>query len=398
MVNSYPKLQGVNTFAVKNVSEALYVVKQALEEEGVEVDTRNGKALEFPVPCAITYNNPLERVLFYPERDANPIFHFMESLWMLAGRNDVKWIQNYNKRMNEYSDDGEILQGAYGYRWRYHFNDVYQNYDKEELERNKYHKTGKWGHLFTSPFFPDKWCPNDQIGSVIWRLKEYPNDRRAVLTMWDPKTDLTRGNHSKDLPCNTHIYFSLRDNKLNMTVCNRSNDMIWGALGANAVHMSYLLEYIAWKVHAEVGTYTQFTNNLHAYVDTLQKLDGMQPDYDAYAVRSMKPMPMVSDNVNERNEFDSDLDKFIRYASWNTVNRPDLFDDLHMTYDPDMNNSYRCEFFRRLAYPMQQTWLWWKRKEYQVAWDWSEKIKPDDWCVAVQEWLMRRGVKNEGRN
>ena len=34
--------------------------------------------------------------------------HFMKR-WMLAGRNDVKWIQNYNKRMNEYSDDGEIL-------------------------------------------------------------------------------------------------------------------------------------------------------------------------------------------------------------------------------------------------------------------------------------------------
>ena len=39
--------------------------------------------------------------------------------------------------MNEYSDDGEILQGAYGYRWRYHFNDVYQNYDKYKLKAKK---------------------------------------------------------------------------------------------------------------------------------------------------------------------------------------------------------------------------------------------------------------------
>ena len=387
-------MQGVNTFAVRNVSEALYVVKQALEEEGVYVDTRNGKALEFPEPCAITYNEPLERVLFYPERDANPIFHFMESLWMLAGRNDVDWIQKYNKRMSEYSDDGKILQGAYGHRWRYHFNDVYKNYPDEKLEQAKYNKTGKWAHLFSTPFFPDMWMPNDQIGHIIHRLRTYPNDRRCVLTMWDPKTDLTRGNNSKDLPCNTHIYFSIRNNKLNMTVCNRSNDMIWGALGANAVHMSYLLEYIAWKVDVEVGTYTQFTNNLHAYVDTLDKLKGMSPDYDAYSVRSMKPLPMVSTNANERNDFDKELAYFVDYSNYGIVNQPDLYEP----WDPEVQSSYRCDFFRRLAYPMQQTWLWWKRKDHKTAWEWSEKIQPDDWCVAVQEWLMRRGVKDEGRN
>ena len=73
-------MRGVHTFTVTNVSEALYVVKQALEADGVEVETRNGKAIEFREPCAIVYNSPRERVLFYPERDANPIFHFMESL------------------------------------------------------------------------------------------------------------------------------------------------------------------------------------------------------------------------------------------------------------------------------------------------------------------------------
>ena len=86
-------MRGVHTFTVTNVSEALFVVKQALEADGVEVETRNGKAIEFREPCAIVYNNPRERVLFYPERDANPIFHFMESMWMLAGRNDLEWIQ-----------------------------------------------------------------------------------------------------------------------------------------------------------------------------------------------------------------------------------------------------------------------------------------------------------------
>ena len=33
--------------------------------------------------------------------------------------------------------------------------------------------------------------------------------------------------------------------KLCMTVCNRSNDMLWGAYGANVVHMSMLQEFVA---------------------------------------------------------------------------------------------------------------------------------------------------------
>ena len=43
-------LKGVRTFSVKNVSEAFYLCKQAIEEEGVEVETRNGPALEFETP------------------------------------------------------------------------------------------------------------------------------------------------------------------------------------------------------------------------------------------------------------------------------------------------------------------------------------------------------------
>ena len=102
----------------RNVSEALYLAKQALEVNGVEVQTRNGAALEFPTPVMTTYTDSRERVLFYPQRDANPYFHFMESLWMLAGRNDVEWISQFNGRINTYSDDGEHFHGAYGFRWR----------------------------------------------------------------------------------------------------------------------------------------------------------------------------------------------------------------------------------------------------------------------------------------
>lgn len=325
-------MRGMHTFTAVNVSDALWIVKQALETSGVEVQTRNGTALEFREPCAITYNNPCERVLFYPQRDANPIFHFMESLWMLAGREDLEWIQRYNKRMGTYSDNGKTLQGAYGYRWR-----------------NYFYK--------------------DQLDIAVHRLMTYENDRRTVLAMWDPEGDLRESNECKDHPCNTHIYLSVRDNTLDMTVCNRSNDMIWGALGANAVHMSILQEYIAARIGAKVGIYTQFSNNLHAYTEVLFSLDGMTPDYDSYATRMIKHSPLVDDIIT----FDEELEWFME--------------------DAEKPRPYTNSVFSELAQPMHRMWVAWKAKEFFQATQHCAEIKPLDWHMACSEWLERRREK-----
>ena len=326
-------MRGAHSITAVNVSDALWLAKQKLEEHGKYVDTRNGKAVELREPISIVYNKPCERVLFYPERDANPIFHFMESLWMLAGRNDVEWIAKFNKRMATYSDNGTHLQGAYGFRWRKYFH-------------------------------------TDQLQTVIHRLGIYENDRRTVLTMWDAEGDLRKDNGCKDHPCNTHIYFSVRNKILDMTVSNRSNDMIWGAMGANAVHMSILQEYIAAMIGAEVGIYTQFSNNLHAYMDTLATLEDMTPDYDSYATRMIKPSPLV----DEPKLFDHELQLFVD--------------------NPMVKEKFANSLFSEVAQPMCRVWEAWKQKDIFLALDLTKEIKPDDWSIAVYEWLERR-VKSD---
>jgi thymidylate synthase len=345
----------MRAFNVRNVSEALYVVNQAIREHGVQQDTRNGPALEFPYPIAITYEMPRERVLFYPERDANPFFHLLESMWMLAGRNDVHWIERFNNRMSVYSDNGKTFHGAYGYRWRKHFFE-------------------------------------DQLEIVVHRLRRYPNDRRAVLGMWDPRDDLVRSNKNVDLPCNTHIYFRIDSlERLHMTVCNRSNDMIWGALGANAVHMSYLQEYIAAHVGCKVGTYTQFSNNFHAYLETIGKLDGMQPDYDPYLLPPTDGLYPLADLVHDTDKFDSDLQMFIEYTGQNYV---------HAATMPDQLRTTKNSFFRDVAVPMAEAYLEWKRYKlseevpYMLnAQDIVQTIQAPDWRRACHEWLNRRATK-----
>jgi len=317
----------------RGVSEALFLGQQTLFSSGKEVNTRNGLALEFPTPVVTTYTHSRERVLFYPERDANPYFHLMESLWMLAGRNDVDWISQFNGRIDTYSDDGKTFHGAYGYRWR-------------------------------------NWFGMDQLETIKFRLATYHNDRRAVLGIWDPHQDLVQTNDGRDYPCNTQIYFWERNEKLNMTVTNRSNDMIWGAYGANAVHMSVLLEYMAGMLGHAVGTYYQFSNNLHAYVNVLEKLENIQPDYEPYLTLaddglSYNPPALIDD----ADSFDEEL--------------LDWFKDESRT---EYNNSY----LSTTCSPMRSSWKCWKSKNFNDAFYHANNIEDRAWRKACVEWLQRR--------
>ena len=317
--------------SARNVSEALYLAVQALETTGVEVDTRNGKALEFPYPVTTSYSHSRERVLFYPMRDANPYFHLMESFWMLAGKNEVDWISKYNGRMSSYSDDGVTINGAYGYRWK-------------------------------------NWFGKDQLEIAIHRLLNYENDRRTVVSMWDPIKDFSKENTGKDHPCNTQIMFWVRDNTLNMTVCNRSNDMIWGAYGANAVHMSVLLEYMAARIDCAVGTYYQFSNNLHAYIDTLEKVQNIEPDYDPY-------LHLGDDG---------------HYNPKPLVDEPACFDKELQRWMNNETNTYTNSYFDQVLTPMDLSWSAWKEKNIDEAVRHAENIEDLAWRKACIEWLMRR--------
>ena len=97
---------------VRNVHDALLRGLELLEVHGITRDSRNGPVRESECPVTTVYHRPQERVLFWEQRDANPFFHFMESLWMLGGRHDLDYVYQFNKGMKRYSDDGKTLWGA----------------------------------------------------------------------------------------------------------------------------------------------------------------------------------------------------------------------------------------------------------------------------------------------
>lgn len=247
----------MRVITANNVNDALTSGFYWLKATGQIEKSRGGDVMVARGPVATRYFCPKERVLFNPTRDANPVFHLMEAIWMLSGQRNVEWLLQFNSTFDRFAEDDKEMHGAYGYRWRKHF-------------------------------------PQDQIFAVIHELRRLPNSRRAVIAMWDPDADLRVD--KKDIPCNTHIYFGIRDGHLDMSVCCRSNDILWGAYGANAVHMSILQEVIAYGVGVPVGSYVQFSNNFHAYLDApnvRQYLQEPPETVDYYERREVEPMPLL---------------------------------------------------------------------------------------------------------
>jgi thymidylate synthase len=287
-------------------------------------DTRNGRARVFNDPVTLIHTHPNRRVLFDPVRDANPFFHYMEALWMLSGSNAVEFPSRFAKNLRNYSDDGRIFHGAYGHRWMHRFG-------------------------------------FDQVDEIISMLQREPTTRRAVLSMWDPSSDL--GEDSLDLPCNTHIYFRTHpDARLDMTVCNRSNDLVWGMLGANIVHFSILQEYIAHAANLRMGRLIQFTNNLHIYEGFETKFSHDDNTWYGRGHYSSLPFSPGTLNLSELQEFVIEPER----EAWDSL------------------------ILKRNAVPMFAAWRAYKGGDIPAALYFAKDIFDEDWSYACTEWLKRR--------
>src|SRR5580692_11203956 len=110
----------MTTQRVRNVNDAYYCLQRSLQDKRNwnEASPRGMLTWERHEPFITVYSKPQEYVLFNRDRDANPFFHFMESLWILAGNSDVSTLAKYNGQIAQFSDDGKVFHAPYGYRMR----------------------------------------------------------------------------------------------------------------------------------------------------------------------------------------------------------------------------------------------------------------------------------------
>lgn len=174
----------------------------------------------------IIVKNPRTRMINHELRNVSISFAIGEWLWHMEGRNDLKMIQYYAPSYYKYSDDGKILNGAYGPR----------------IKRS--------------------------LMKIVETLKKDPDSRRAVVPIyWKEDAVLD----SNDIPCTIGFQFLIRNNKLDMIVNMRSNDIFLG-FPYDIFNFTMWQEYVACKLNIDIGTYTHIANNLHFYEENREKI------------------------------------------------------------------------------------------------------------------------------
>ncbi|MFY0479537.1 thymidylate synthase [Achromobacter marplatensis] len=168
------------------------------------------------------------RTIFLSGRGWNPAFAIIEAAWIVSGRNDVKPLKQFIGSYDRFSDDGQTLHGAYGYRLRHHFK-------------------------------------RDQIEAAIDELTSSPASRRVVMTLYAPE-DL--GLDSKDIPCNTQVTLRRVRGRLEMTVFNRSNDL-WLGVPYNWFVFRVLQHLIADRLGIACGVQRHVSSYVHLYESDL---------------------------------------------------------------------------------------------------------------------------------
>jgi len=110
----------------------------------------------------------------------------------------------------------------------------------------------------------------DQVGYIIRKLQESPVSRRAIAVTWNPYTD----EHRADCPCLQLVQCLIRDDRLQMKVVFRSNDMLTAA-GANMFALVHLQQSIADKLEVAAGPYTHISLVPHIYYK--RDVDDLEP-------------------------------------------------------------------------------------------------------------------------
>lgn len=121
--------------------------------------------------------DPCCSVITVPGRKMHYPFLFGEAWWILSGKDDVPSIEQYNRHIRQFSDDGERFFGAYGPKI------------------------------------------TNQLDSVIGALARDKDSRQAVINIWRENPPNT-----KDVPCTLNLQFLIRNDTLITIINMRSSD------------------------------------------------------------------------------------------------------------------------------------------------------------------------------
>ena len=203
-----------------NANEAFNYLWHYIQKQGVDFD--NTKAI---FNCGFTLQAPVENHITNKLRDWKHDYAEAEWQWYLSGDPSI---DKLGKIYGKIPPIWERMADA-----------------KREVRSN----------------YGWQWNREDQLDQVIQKLKDKPDTRHAVVSIYDGK-EIDR--YRYDTPCTYAVQFTLINNKLCMSVYMRSNDL-WYGFCNDQYCFAQLQMMIAERLEIPVGVYYHFAHNMHLY-------------------------------------------------------------------------------------------------------------------------------------
>ena len=198
-----------------------------------------------------------------------------ELLWFLKGDTNVRYLQEHGVRIwNEWADENGNLGPVYGAQWR--------NWNNEGI---------------------------DQIKNVIETLKKNPNDRRMIVTAWNP----AQVPNMALPPCHMMFQFYVANNKLSCMLYQRSCDMFLG-VPFNIASYALLTMMVAHVCGFELGEFVHTLGDTHIYHNHFEQVK----EQLARTPRAL-PQMLIKRQVSSIDDFDFDDFELVGYDPWPAI-------------------------------------------------------------------------------
>jgi len=151
-----------------------------------------------------------------------------EQVWFISGsRKPDDFLGEFTKIWDDFTNPGDVVTVAYGYRWRKYFG-------------------------------------RDQLGKLLELLQKDPSSRHGVVVTWDPAGDGLGGVARGNVPCPFSFTVNIMGGRLNLMNVVRSNDMVLG-FPHDVAGFALLQSILAQKLGVKPGVYTHTIANAHVY-------------------------------------------------------------------------------------------------------------------------------------
>jgi thymidylate synthase len=219
-------------FVGANLAEVYNSMTDSLLNHPEHISAPRDQKIHEVSNAVIFISNPLSNMFINEVRSTDQRYLKDELKLYFAGRRDLEGFSKASKFWSKLSDDGKTVNSAYGYL-------IFK-------EQNEHGKT-EWEWAYDA-LVKDK-------------------DSRQALIRFNKPTMSYDGN--KDFVCTLNAIFDIRDNKLNLTVYRRSQDVHFGLpydMAWESLMQQNMLLLLKDKYpELQMGSYTLHCKSLHMY-------------------------------------------------------------------------------------------------------------------------------------